>query len=155
MYRVKEPVNWSAIACQAFEDRLGEIAAKKEMKNMEDVVERLRKSRRESDSEQYRSGRQAGKLWASDWADAVQLKRIERLHDTLRHGLSYDWDWWFTSTDQRFVPRSFAEEIEPDNEYREFWQVISDTDPDNLSDEFVKGVAEGALDVWLEVKDLL
>ena len=34
MNKVKEDVNWSALACQAFQGKLAEIAAKKERKTM-------------------------------------------------------------------------------------------------------------------------
>jgi hypothetical protein len=40
-----EDVNWSAIAARAFESKLADIAAKKEKKNMDDVIQRLRASR--------------------------------------------------------------------------------------------------------------
>ena len=41
MNKVKEPVNWSGIACRAFEIHLGDITAKKEHKKMSDVIMNL------------------------------------------------------------------------------------------------------------------
>ena len=45
MDKVKEDVNWSALACRAFEQKLAEVASKKENKTMNDVITRLRHRR--------------------------------------------------------------------------------------------------------------
>jgi len=42
MDRVKEPVNWSSLAADAFELKLGEIARRQEEKTLEEVIARLR-----------------------------------------------------------------------------------------------------------------
>jgi hypothetical protein len=56
MDAVDEQVNWSAIACQAFEQKLAEINKRKELRDISDVVIRLRASRRQFENEQYQAG---------------------------------------------------------------------------------------------------
>ena len=41
MEAVDEPVNWSALACRAFEQKLAEIIKRKGSSNMNDVINRL------------------------------------------------------------------------------------------------------------------
>src|SRR5438477_10267197 len=84
MDRVKEPVNWSALACRAFEGKLAEIASRKECKAMTDVVERLRVSLRNEQGKSFNEGFGAGRKWAENLATAAQLKQLKGFQKTLR-----------------------------------------------------------------------
>jgi hypothetical protein len=87
--RCKESINWSALACQAFQAKLAEIATKKEEKNMGDVIERLRASKREADSEHLQAGYAVGQAWAERSALARELERL----DSLRNEILIEGDW--------------------------------------------------------------
>src|SRR6266446_8123193 len=76
MEQVRESVNWSAIACQAFENKLAEIAARKENKSMNDVVERLKASLRSDQGKSFNEGYEAGTNWAENTATAAELARL-------------------------------------------------------------------------------
>jgi hypothetical protein len=159
MEKVKEPVNWSAVACRAFEDKLGEIATKKEKKTMEDVIERLRASKRQSDSDDHQWGRECGESWVKDSADARDLERLEALFE---RSLPGDWqsffDSRFESTAHTTAERFYFEIVPGANgdsaSAADFWETIAGEDSD-LNDEFVRGVAEGALDIWRKIKNQL
>ena len=97
MDRVKEPVNWSALACRAFEAKLAEIAARKENKTMIDVVERLRDSLRNQQGESFNEGYETGRKWAENTATAVQLDRLESFQKTMRAKSQSEWESWFWS----------------------------------------------------------
>ena len=62
MEAIEEPVNWSALACQAFEHKLAEMIKQGGPKNMTDVVARLRASKDRLESEQYQAGQEPGKM---------------------------------------------------------------------------------------------
>jgi hypothetical protein len=79
MERVKDAVNWSAIAAGAFEHKLGEIASKQKEKSMENVVARLRASKLTHASHQNKEGYDAGVRWANDTADYDDLVRLRDL----------------------------------------------------------------------------
>ncbi len=49
-------VNWSAIAVRAWEQEFGRLAEQKEEKDVTDIVDRLRASKRQSESEFYKDG---------------------------------------------------------------------------------------------------
>jgi hypothetical protein len=160
MDKVKEPVNWSAVACRAFEDKLGEIAAKKEKKTMSDVADRLRASMREDEGEQYQDGFQAGKEWAESTATARHLKRLEAFKKEIdRSGLR--WETWFDGNDRdAFCPgEKLADIIEGGdlgrNGMHEFW--VNDLGDDKMITEaaWLRGFCEGALDVWEAVQNEL
>src|SRR5262249_7379637 len=88
MDKVQEDLNWSAIACKAFEEKLAEIASRKVSKTMSDVVQRLRTSKMRAEDEQYREGEKEGRHWAEHDAEADELTRLERYRDQLGR----DWD---------------------------------------------------------------
>jgi hypothetical protein len=64
MDKVAEEVNWSTIAANAFEQKLSEIAARKERKSMQDVIQRLRGLKVREDKQTYETGKRAGTRWA-------------------------------------------------------------------------------------------
>jgi hypothetical protein len=161
MEAVTEPVNWSALACRAFEAKLAEIAAKKEQKSMDDVITRLRASMRRVEDEQYRQGEQCGREWVEDLAEADQLIRLERW----KARAGWEWDQLFSSDDQNRA-YSMAElcvfEMWPEDDgdrgcARSFWEEALHGDDMSAADDpqFVKGFIEGALDLWNQVKHKL
>jgi hypothetical protein len=159
MAAVPEEVNWSAIACRAFEATLAEIAARKERKTMEDVIQRLRGSKQRAEDDQYREGEEAGRRWAENEAEADELARLE----SCRQAAGYDWDRLFYGSDAGVydVDEWLFFRIRPDcegdrSEARHFWEVVLGKEAhtaDNPS--FVQGFVEGALGLWAEVKNRL
>jgi hypothetical protein len=90
MDAVKEPVNWSAVACRAFEDKLAEISIKKEEKGIDDIIQRLRASKPDLI---YQQGQEDGRRWASQQAEYEDLLRLEQLH--ARKRAAGDWEKFF------------------------------------------------------------
>ena len=76
MDQVKQPVNWSALACRAFEHKLAELITEKGTRNMSDVILRLRASKQRLDSELYKEGKGNGEAWAKDEAEAEELQAL-------------------------------------------------------------------------------
>ena len=76
MDTVKEQANWSAVATGAFEEKLGQIAAQKIEKSMEDVIQRLRASKRETETRYTNEGLKAGKEWAINDASWSSLRDV-------------------------------------------------------------------------------
>lgn len=79
MDKVKEPVNWSATAADAFELKLGELARKAKEKTMDAVVQRLRVSKLKHRNDSMTEGMEAGTAWAKDSAEWDQLERIAEI----------------------------------------------------------------------------
>jgi hypothetical protein len=155
MDTVSDPVNWSARAAKAFEEALAEIAAKKEVRKMEDVIQRLRVSKQRCQDEAYREGEECGRSWAEDTAEADQLERLERLKAD-----SQDWDRIFEKDNS--PAEGLATVFDPDCgkgrwTYEDDWKNILGDDGTSRIDQpaFVRGFAEGALSVWNEVKNKL
>jgi hypothetical protein len=157
MEAVTEPVNWSALACRAFEAKLAEIAAKKEQKGMDEIVTRLRASKRRVEDEHSQQGDAAGREWVKDQAEADELMRLERWQAEM--GVS--WDGYFSDDDPNRA-YSAAEQVvftvwpEYDGNraaVEDFWtQALGDDTSAADDPEFVKGFVEGALDLWDKVK---
>jgi hypothetical protein len=158
MDAVTEPVNWSALACRAFEAKLAELAAKKEQKDMKDVITRLRASKRRVEDEHYHQGEKAGREWGESDAEVDELANLQRWYARLGRDVDavFGDDAWgrayssaeliaFAAWPERDGDRSAAEE---------FWNQCLGDDA-NLADDpqFVKGFVEGALELWDEVKD--
>lgn len=160
MDAVAEPVNWSAVACRAFEDELARITTLRGAKDVKDAIERLRASKRKSEDERYQEGFEAGQRWAIAEAEAEELEHIETLRQRVD---SYNWDDWFENGERdsygsgdrlAFVVKP---EFNGNRQWgREFWECYSHRDDwEAMMDTpaFVRGFAEGALEVWGEVKD--
>lgn len=146
-------VNWSAIAAAAFEAKLAEIAAKKVKKNMDDVIQRLRASNQENEAQSYKEGFKAGQEWAKDYAEAADLKKLSKFREPLS---SHEWELQFVNDDYNPpVSDRFIKIVWPDaDEDAEFWAGAIGEDFVYQADdgEFVHGFADGALNVWDEVK---
>jgi hypothetical protein len=155
MDAVDEPINWSAIACQAFEAKLAEIIKKKGAKDMKEVVARLRASKSRVGDEQYNVGLEAGQEWASTEAEADELMRIGRWRGSVSGD---EWDWQFATPEnsaygagERFVFMVWPEHDGDRQMANEFWERQGYEE--HPLDKFVHGFADGALAVWNQVRD--
>jgi len=147
MDRVKGP-NWSELACNAFERKLGELAEKKGKKAMADVIQRLRASKIEADSEP----RGMGESWARDTASAEELDRLERFAASLAQG-----DWVTGDGDAFTLAERVFFSLEPINNgdqraAKDFWEFLGEGEPNDL---FVSAFVQGARNVWRQVRDKL
>jgi hypothetical protein len=158
MEAVDEPVNWSALACQAFEQRLAEIIKRKGSGDMNDVVSRLRVSKRKLENEQFQAGIEAGRVWAKDEAEAGELIRLAEWRNAYP---GTDWEVVFAADDRAAYcsAEHFVFGVWPENDgdrsaANDFWEPrgFEATHP---SGDYVRGFAEGALAIWHEVKDQL
>ena len=158
-----EGVNWSPLACRAFESKLAEIISQRGAKNMSDVVSRLKASKAKTTDEAMLRGQQAGKAWASDLAEAVELLRLEDW-STSDHG-GWSWQDHFLSSDDsnsafghdhQLAEFISGEDLDRSDGNR-FWVVAlgDGSREDRNSGSFLVGFVEGALAVWDEVKDQL
>lgn len=145
MDAVKDPPNWSEIACRAFEAALGEIAAKKERKTMQDVVQRLRASKAKMQSDSESKGAKEGRNWASNKASFEQLKRLADKFEVNDLG---EWSGGLVGCI-----------VDPDNcsseqdGYRYFWKDVSDIEPDDSA--AVRAFAVAAIEVYEAVAEKL
>ena len=127
------------------------------MVEMSAVVNRLRESARTESEMQKQKGRLAGRVWAMLWAEAAELKRL----DKLRQDVGGDWETWFIDNEygsycvsERFYLSVFGDEKDEvdRNDAKPFWRDHGAND-DHPGTDFVRDFADGALAVWDEVKD--
>lgn len=164
MDRVGREVNWSAVATQAFIVKLGEIAKTLEKKSMADVIDRLRGSKLQGNSQAYRNGLRMGEEWAKHSADVAELKSIESLYSEWDNELgSAGWDGRFREdfpwNDRGLTGAVFDYLYGNDDtlEERTFWQIIFGDDHDRYTNnpQAIKGMLDGALRVWRTVQNEL
>lgn len=161
MDKIRESVNWSETARDAFERKLGEIAALKETKTMETVIQRLRASKLAGDSESTRLGHEAGQKWAKDRAEAHELERLDQFCQVAKSRGSVQ--ELLHLQDGSYSPGEilyFAISPENDGERqssKDFWEGYSDSEADDaaLDVAFVAGFAEGAVAIWEQVESEL
>jgi len=152
MDAVEEPVNWSAEAAKCFEKLLGALAAKKQEKDMSDVIARLKASKMESEDQETTHGFEVGRQWAESQASYAELKRAARFLDGVAWGMPWD----------AYGPGVHAGCAilgeDPDRQVgEEFWERVGIESADMLygDDAFVRGFLEGAESVWDAVQDQL
>jgi hypothetical protein len=163
MDAVREQVNWSALACRAFEEKLAEIASKKEKLTVDDVIQRLKLSREQMESAEYKDGEAVGRDWASRRAEAAELTKLESFlaeldgEPSLSRGRFFS-DYGssaFSTADHLYF--ALHPEEQTRDASRDFWEtVLGDKELYKRdSDDFLRGFAEGAEAVWDEVKHQL
>ena len=154
MDKVKEPVNWSGLASEAFERKLAEIESKKENPIMSDVIERLRTSKRQAESEDYQHGWNLGQEWAEKYASAPELIRLEKWSSEPIYAVD---EMCNAFTADELLAFSIHPEDQTRSGAKVFWECA--IGPDELSQEklslpeFLRGFVEGAIDVWDKVKN--
>lgn len=150
MKAVGDYVNWSAVACKAFDAKLNELLQQEEIENLDQVVERMRKLTAErSDSEECRTGFETGKRWAMNRATPTQLASLEAFRDEMSES-----EWRDTLNRRggvRKLTRCLMQEEPERGRGRRFWKEILDEKPEHP--DFFIGFADGALDIWKAVKD--
>lgn len=155
MRDVEEVVNWSAIACRAFEEKLVEITAKKQEKTMSDIIARLSVSKRRNDNNRYNGGFAAGERWAMHVAEADELQRLENFQQELGFDFEDDGRSAYSSS-ERFVfvirPETDSDRKSASAFWEEHWEE-QEHSGEQPQDILVRGFAEGAFDVWMRVKD--
>ena len=159
MVEAGEKIRWSSIAQQAFSAELAHIASTKEIGNMDDVIERLRASKRSKADEDRKVGRAAGVEWAKHDAQYDELRRvaIEIARDTVGELSRLESDGGSLA-----LPTLIQERVQgldqnlveiSEDDLCHFYGVESRMVPYQLTKDYVAGFLSGANDVWLEVKD--
>lgn len=140
-------VNWSRVAADAFERKLGELAAMKVSKTMDDVIQRLRASKLEYERGVFAEGIKAGKEWAQKDAEYIELKRLSDFCNSPR----YTPEFFTTSETDAFssgyhlVQVILGVDMPDRREGKAFWaKAIGESDKRWGDDEFVYGFAQGA-----------
>lgn len=165
MDKTREEINWSQLACAAFERKLGDIANRKARNSMDEVIERLRASKQSSGFGRFKVGFEAGQDWAREVAEVGELENLERLRDSANDRSKYEKSWaglFDVSIDHDYdsLPAELFYHIRATNdeeyeEMEEFWQTLAGDDWEDLPASWYRGFCEGALDIWKQVKDKL
>lgn len=152
MKSVGDYVNWSAVACKAFDAKLQELVQQETIESLDQVVERLRKLNAErDDSEDRRGGFDAGKRWAMNRATPAQLASLETFRNEVSES---EWRELFNHrAGVRKLTRCLMQEEPGRGRARMFWREVLDEKPE--APDFFAGFAEGALEIWKAVKDRL
>jgi len=131
---------------------------------MRSVVERLRASKRQGETADHQAGYNLGKRWAEQSAEASELQHLEELRDGLEAQPQDDWDDYFSEQEGSAYGTGenlfFAMNPEADADRqaaKDFWESVAGDSLQQAANPraFLKGFAEGALDLWLSVKDEL
>ncbi|MDB5336648.1 MAG: hypothetical protein JWN70_2267 [Planctomycetaceae bacterium] len=110
------------------------------------------------DSDMYKGGLDAGQKWAKEFAEAAELKRLERLHVEAQHA----WEAFFehnenhSFTTHETLHASLKDFDRPcHKEASDFFEDNGATTEEMCDSGYLRGFADGALNVWNEVKDQL
>lgn len=157
-----EGVNWSPLACKAFEAKLAEIITTKGAKDMQDVVARLKASKARTDDANRIRGREMGVAWASAAAEFADMQRLEAWTEG-EHGTGWTWQDWLEKPGRddeafdeghRLAETLLSQDLDRQSGDR-FWSRFVQTETDRQAGTFLIGFVEGALEVWEAVKGQL
>ena len=165
MDAVQDSVNWSATACNAFRDKLAQIAQRERKMEMQDVINRLKASKERGDSETFDAGYAIGTEWAQNEAEARDLENLAEAEDRSQpYGVVSDaYQPHCIPGEQVYIavqPVGWdSENADVRQESGDFWEMIMDSAEEGERARgdlgFIKGFVKGALDVWQKVVDQL
>lgn len=146
--------NWSAVACAAFEIEVRKHKERKEMGiERSELLERLRTSKKETDSADYDFGVAAGKKWAAKSATYAHLSEFAEVEASFwdiaerTAGTPAESAFGFSGELLRSIDEN---EWGGRDEQEEFWDHwLNERYP---SIEMVRGFVDGATAVWDAVK---
>jgi hypothetical protein len=136
---------------------MAEIENKEENPEMSGVIERLRASKQESETQEFQAGWDAGRAWAEKYAEVSELKRLEAWRDDRsKDECRYEVPQGNAFDAAEHLAFALCPGDQSHSGAREFWEcAVGDNVPhdDIAQPEFLRGFVEGALDVWDKVKD--
>ena len=140
-----EAVNWSAIAQQAFREVVINLALRKEIATMDDVVEPLRASKQSDVETARQSGLEVRKEWAKEDGEYGELLRIANTVDEVAREIDL---------------QTLQDLIDPEHkmdrdDWVSFWEdrgFSSDSEP---SDVWVRAFADRAVRLLQKVRSQL
>lgn len=153
MDRVKDPVNWSGVASEAFERKLTELTINRREKTMEAAIARLRASKRESGLDYFALGHARGTEWAKHTAEYAELRRLERFDvvDMLDH-FSKPTNTEFSWAELLALKALPGPQAHTRSDAADFWERVGVEDKEQLrSAEFLHGFVKGALEIYEQV----
>jgi hypothetical protein len=168
MDAVKEPVNWSAVATEAFRAKLLELESRKAVGTMDEVIQRLRASKKRRNDELYQEGKQAGEAWAKETAEAEELENLAGFVD--RQVEYNSWENYLRAAadgeafrNSSSIGRAIYGVIRPIEDYDwhnsfNFWEeTLGDGGPKIIEQpvSFALGFIDGAFAIWMAVRNKL
>ena len=140
--------NWSAIACQAFEQRLKQLDTMNVKTENDKAVARLRASKERAVNLHYRYGEIAGSKFAMNVGEYDQLQRLGQWREVA----GTDYNRLLAGITAYEISKIMGGEDGPDN----LVQWFKDEHPDNCNDEsWVDGFIDGALAKFEEINEKL
>lgn len=156
MDAVDVPMNWSSVAAQAFEEVLRDLEIQKKAEELDEIAERLRKSKTRGVNELLNKGLEDGRDWARSLADALELRRLS----DERRMIGRHWkDFWHGKSSYGPSERFYfliAPELAGDRRLAEgFWSSVLGPSMNGFHNDphYVGGFADGAIDLWGQVAD--
>jgi hypothetical protein len=154
MDRIKEDVNWSAVAAEAFREHLLRLSASRKGTKMEDVIARLKAATELEENEDFQAGHEIGERWAKSAAKPKQLGRLSdafNSHEGLFVGsplAPYGWS--------DLVYNAIHGQMHDPSERSCFWENMTNENGALADDEdWLRGFCAGASEVWDQVADRL
>lgn len=162
MDETKVPVNWSAVAVEAFKTKLKELESEKETKSMDDVIARMKAAQELDDSEDHQEGMEAGENWARQEARPKELRRlVAYMTASQEYSAAHVVGMWENGMNKGSAWGLYeALTGRMDSDYSDmeaFWEgALGENWRDLLLEQmFAIGFIKGALETWNKVRNAL
>lgn len=132
---------------------LSELTPPKELKEMANVINRLRELSKEETSAAEKAGIECGRAWAKETATPKELRRL----DEFRSDRNYEQSMLMIDGHEGAASLNVLSAIQgSEADWRDAEEFFSSESQPMLSEEgFATGFVDGALEVWHQVKDAL
>jgi hypothetical protein len=159
----KGAANWSAVATEAFEAKLLELASQREATSMEEVIARMKAAEELDNKENYQKGRKTGETWLRKHARPKEIRSLAKAcnRETPERNPECLLGEWASSWNKG-IAGGLLDLIEPTKEHDErevdvFWEgALGDNNREGIDDfEFAHGFVDAALELWEKIESEL
>ena len=122
-------------------------------KDFSGVISRLRALKEASDVDNQKSGFEAGQKWAENDADLNEFRRLEKASDS--ESYRSGWSELFEGENSAVALHAVIVGYSSAAEALEFFESYGASQEEMQDGTYIRGFAEGALEIWKAVKDEL
>jgi hypothetical protein len=150
---LKESVNWSGVAADAFRRKLLEIQATRKVMKMEDVIKRMKAAVELEGNQRRAAGKAIGERWAKEVAMPSQLENLWCSAAALKGFIDDYIPDDLSTCDEKMHHVAWDITGDDDMDGWVFWKPILGKDLKQIEDpDFLKGFVVGAIEIWEMVR---
>ncbi|HJN12610.1 MAG TPA: hypothetical protein QF564_28270 [Pirellulaceae bacterium] len=160
----KAAVNWSQLACDAYETKIAEQLGKEDEITLDDLISRVRSSKKQTTDQKYRQGVELGEKWATGYFGYEDFLRLD---DFVTSRTEDDWKELANTKGSQKISARLLRTLDSGGTLSEAAKGNWMSDVPHVSEvgvqrgrsqdlrnsiPFLRGYCDGAMKIWSQIK---